>query len=41
MGGLDDEPPLRPSQHIFVASKAPWYEIADALPRHDEFPPST
>jgi len=41
MGGLDDEPPLRPSQHIFVASKAPWYEIADALPQHDEFPPST
>ena len=23
---------------IFVASKAPWYEITDALPRFDEAP---
>jgi len=32
-GTLDDDPPLRPSAHIHVASKAPWREIADALPQ--------
>ena len=25
--------------HIFVASKAPWYEIGDGLPTFDAFPP--
>ena len=24
--------------HIFVASKAPWFEITDNLPQHDEYP---
>jgi hypothetical protein len=24
--------------HIFVGSKAPWFEIADDLPRHDAAP---
>jgi len=23
---------------MFVASKAPWYEILDDLPQHDEYP---
>ncbi len=23
--------------HIFVGSKAPWFEITDALPQHAEF----
>ncbi len=32
-GGLDADPGIRPQAHIFVASKAPWHEIADALPR--------
>lgn len=36
MGSLDDDPGVRPREHIFVASKAPWFEIADALPRHAE-----
>ena len=36
MGALDDDPGTRPSAHIFTASKAPWYEIADDLPRHAE-----
>jgi hypothetical protein len=36
MGALDDDPGIRPSGHIFTASKAPWYEIADDLPRHEE-----
>ena len=34
MGTLDDDPGIRPAVHIFVASKAPWYEIADGLPQH-------
>jgi hypothetical protein len=39
MGALDDDPGVRPAQHIFVASKAPWFEIADALPQHAEYAP--
>ena len=33
LGALDDEPAVRPRQHIFVGSRAPWYEIADELPQ--------
>jgi hypothetical protein len=36
MGTLDDDPGVRPSLHIFVGSKAPWFEIADGLPQHRE-----
>jgi hypothetical protein len=39
MGALDDDPGVRPREHIFVGSKAAWDEIADALPQHDEMPP--
>lgn len=28
-GTLDDDPGLRPTMHIFVASKAPWYDLPD------------
>jgi len=38
-GSLDDDPGVRPAFHIFVASKAPWVEIADALPQYPEYPP--
>lgn len=38
MGGLDDDPGMRPQPHIFVGSKAPWFEIADDLPQHVEYP---
>lgn len=31
---LEGELGVRPSKHIFVASKAPWHEIRDALPQH-------
>jgi hypothetical protein len=37
-GGFDEAPAIRPGFHIFVASKAPWHEITDALPQHAEFP---
>ena len=38
-GNFDADPGVRPMAHIFVASKAPWTEITDALPRHDAYPP--
>ncbi|MEX2479890.1 MAG: GFA family protein [Gammaproteobacteria bacterium] len=38
-GTIHDDPGLRPGYHIFVASKASWYDIQDTLPRYDEFPP--
>ena len=37
-GTLVDEPTLKPTGHMFVGSKAPWYEILDDLPRYDEYP---
>jgi hypothetical protein len=36
MGSLDDDPGFSPRAHIFVDSKAPWFEISDDLPRHTE-----
>lgn len=33
-GTLDDDPGVRPAYHIFVGSKAPWFEITDGLPQH-------
>ncbi len=35
MGTLVDAPGIRPSRHIFVGSKAPWFEITDDLPQFD------
>ncbi len=37
MGSLADAPSIRPTEHIFVGSKAPWFEIADDLPQFDEY----
>lgn len=39
VGTLDDDPGSRPARHIFVGSKAPWFEITDALPRFEEHAP--
>lgn len=39
LGTVDGDPGVRPSEHIFVGSKAPWYTITDALPRHEDWPP--
>jgi len=36
MGSLIDAPTIRPTEHIFVGSKAPWFEITDDLPQFDE-----
>ena len=35
---LDDDPGVRPSSHIFVASKAPWFTITDDLPQYPGAP---
>ena len=37
MGTLVDTPSIRPDRHIFVGSKAAWFEITDNLPQFDEF----
>ena len=34
MGTLVDDPTIRPTAHIFVGSKARWYEITDDLPQY-------
>ena len=37
LGSLVDEPSIRPTEHIFVGSKAPWFEIRDDLPQNEEY----
>lgn len=39
LGTLDTDPGVRPTEHIFVGSKAAWYEINDSLPQHETWPP--
>lgn len=39
VGTADTDPGMQPSAHIFVGSKAPWYEITDAIPKFEERPP--
>jgi hypothetical protein len=36
LGSLVDAPSLWPTKHIFVGSKAPWFEITDDLPQFEE-----
>ena len=35
MGTLAEAPSIRPGAHIFVGSKAPWYDITDDLPQFE------
>jgi hypothetical protein len=37
-GSLIDSPTLKPTAHMYVGSKALWYEILDDLPQHAEAP---
>jgi hypothetical protein len=37
LGSLVDEPSIRPTEHIFVGSKAPWFQITDNLPQNEEY----
>jgi hypothetical protein len=38
LGTIDGDPHARPERHVFVGSKAPWYEIPDALPQFKIYP---
>ncbi len=39
LGNSDDEPGLAPQGHIYVGSKAPWFDLPDdGLPRFDVMP---
>jgi hypothetical protein len=38
LGSLDTPVSVPPSAHIFVGSKAAWWEIRDQLPQHAERP---
>ncbi len=38
LGALDDDPGVKPKRHVFVAHKAPWYDITDDLPQFPELP---
>jgi hypothetical protein len=35
---VDSDPHVLTERHVFVASKAPWYEIADARPQFQIYP---
>ena len=37
-GTFDDDPGIRSTSHIYVASKAPWFEITDDLEQFPEEP---
>jgi len=37
LGSLVDDPGIRPTEHIFVGSKAPWFEITDDLPQSEQY----
>jgi hypothetical protein len=38
LGVVRDIPSRTPDHHIYVGSKAPWYQITDTLPQYDELP---
>ncbi len=41
MGTIEGNPPHPPAYHIFVESKAEWYDISDDLPCFDEYRPES
>ena len=38
LGTITDIPSRLPDHHIYVGSKAPWYQITDSLPQYAELP---
>ena len=36
LGTLDTDPGVKATRHIFVGSKAPWFDITDSLPQYEE-----
>ena len=41
LGCLDDDPGIRPVDHIFVEDKAIWHDITDGLPQYPGAPPAS
>ena len=39
-GTLDTPLDQKPTYHIWVRSKVPWYEIRDGIPQHETYPDS-
>lgn len=39
-GSMDQDPGVKPQAHIYVGSKAPWFEITDDLIQFEEMPPN-
>jgi hypothetical protein len=37
LGTLDTDPGVKATRHVFVGSKAPWFEITDDLPQFQEY----
>ncbi|QSX35032.1 GFA family protein [Shewanella avicenniae] len=37
LGTLDSDPKISAERHVFVGSKAPWFEITDNLPQHKDY----
>jgi len=40
LGSLDDDPGIKPVDHIFVKDKADWHDITDGLPQYQQGPPA-
>ena len=40
IGALDTPVDAPVTRHIWVSTKAPWYEIGDDAPRHEKFEPT-
>ena len=40
LGTLDTDPGVKANFHIYVATKAPWYDITDDLPQYQGLPDS-
>jgi len=38
-GLFNDDPGVKPALHIFVGSKAPWWQITDDLPQFEKWVP--
>lgn len=37
LGTLDTDPGVKAERHVFVGSKAPWFDITDQLPQHEKY----
>jgi hypothetical protein len=37
LGTLDTDPQVKAAKHVFVGSKAAWFEITDDLPQHQQY----